>query len=170
MMFRKLYSNWLFDHDSQRFHLRDESQGTHSPGHEIRVVTRDPILPVLGRMNDHLITFRFSFDGSVIRDLVPDEQESDDCLSLLRIEKPADIQLNPESILLEIRGGESASISKKSDHFLSIKDVASAVGILLRLKRFGTVFVYGTCDNQDYCITYDGEFFFHSGQKMKVVN
>ncbi len=168
MHYRKVFSNWLFDEDSQRFYLDDVD---HVTSDCIGVKTRDAIVPVAHHADHHLIPFRTSFDGSVIRDALPEEQQTDHCLCLLRINKPTDIHLNTESGLLEIRREEYATVSKNHDsRLISIKNIVHPIGIILRLEKFGTIFAYGTVDNKDYCITYDGEFFFFSGEKMKVVS
>lgn len=169
-MYRKLYSNWLFDENTQRFYLHEEDVD-HATGDCIWVNTRDAIVPVANRTNDHLIISRFTCDGSSICDLTPEDRPTDDSLCLLRIENPTDIQLNTESSLLEIRRKESAAVSTDQDcRFISIKNIVHPIGILLRLEKFGTIYVYGTIDNKDYCITYDGEYFFFSGEKMKVMS
>lgn len=171
MNYRKLFSNWLFDEHSQRFYLHEDDVD-HVTSDCIGVKTRDAIVPVAHHADHHLITSRFVYNESLIADQMPGEDgQTDDSLCLLRIDKPTDIQLNAESGLLEIRRNEYATVSTSHDsRFISIKNIAHPIGIILRLEKFGTIFAYGTVDNKDYCITYDGEFFFFSGEKMKVVN
>jgi hypothetical protein len=169
-MYRKLYSNWLFDENTQRFYLHADDVDN-ATSDCISVETRKAVVLVANRKDNYLITSRFTCNGSLIRDLNPRKRPSNDSLCLMRIYKPTDIQLNDASELLEFRRGENASITMDHDNrFISIKDVSQPIGILLQLRKFGTIYVYGTTDNCDYCVTYDGEFFFFSGEKMKVVN
>lgn len=169
-MYRKLFSNWLFDEHSQRFYLHEDDADQVTVDC-ISVKTRDAIVPVAHQANHHLIISRFVLRESLITDLTPGERQTNDGLCLLRIDKPTDIQLNAESELLEIRRKEFATVSTDRDsRFISIKNIVHPMGIILRMERFGTIFAYGTIDNRDYCITYDGEFFFFSGEKMQVVS
>jgi hypothetical protein len=181
MILRKLFSQWPFDPDSRSFVLDDPDM---KPA-ENHVLVEIPqiVLPIVHPAGCSLIVSRFSYDGSVIRELTPEERgvaedqnapdesrsEMDSCLCLLRIDVPTHTHWNPFSEVLNENLKERKDVSYDSTtKFIRVGQLDHPVGIVLRLKKYGTVFVYETLSNTNHCITYDGELIFFSGEKVKV--
>ena len=165
--FRKTYSNWLYD-GSREFRLNDDPP-TGRNGNNIRV-DGDCDVSEIRRMPGHYMIVRpVSFDGSTIRHGTESDEPSNDCLLLLRIATPTDIQLFPSSSILVFRDHEGDDIDfDETRKFIRIRQVSKPFGIIFRLEKFGTVFIYYQENGREnHCFTYDGEFLFFSGAKME---
>ncbi|NTW13774.1 MAG: hypothetical protein HGA31_01955 [Candidatus Moranbacteria bacterium] len=181
MIFRKLFSNWPFDNDNRSFSLNGPD--THEE-HHVLIRTSDGVLPIAHPPGFHLIVSRFALDDSTVRDLTPEEWsvvlddsatkkhrlEVDACLCLLRIDVPAHIHWNPFSKVMDVHHGADENVSIQSDEkFIRIGEPRSPVGIIFQLKKYGAIFIYETVSNMNHCITYDGEFLFFSGEKVRIL-
>lgn len=165
--FRKTYSNWLFDGSSSEFRLDDDPLPGRN-GNGIGVEPGCDVSEINGMPGNYMIVEPVSFDGSTIHRKTEGDETSNDCLLLLRVGIPTDIQLYPSSNVLTFRNHEGDDVLfDEKKKFLSIREVAKPFGIAFQLEKCGSVFIYYQENGgENHCLTYDGEFLFFSGAKM----